>query len=93
MLQRRIASEHTSHIKVHQLYDGFDCGRPIVGSDEGNSTTFETETSNAHVPLSGRRSGEAVVGCMLTLDRLLLFYRRCYSPANLEKAMKKSWDL
>ncbi len=49
--QRIVATEHTSNINVHHLCVGFDCGRPVVGSDEGNSTTFDTETSNAHASL------------------------------------------
>lgn len=47
--QRIIAAEHTFDINVHHLCVGFDCGRPVVGSNEGNSivATFDTETLNA----------------------------------------------
>ncbi len=47
--QRIIAAEHTFDINVHHLCVGFDCGRPVVGSNEGHSivATFDTETLNA----------------------------------------------
>ena len=31
--QRLIAAEDTSNSNVHHLCVGFDCGRPVVGSD------------------------------------------------------------